>query len=584
MKWFQRWFNRLTRRLFGMSVAQLRRKIRQTRQTATQAQQQAHQHRYIKALKLGESIINDWYPADHAIEKQARRWLLSDLLRDIKKQLVNWEIQAESAYEAAFQLTHQLITQGKFQEALTLFEPVHQDFPTPKGKPLLDWLTQTLAGQDFFNLGLLAEQAQDWSLATEHYRHAMAVAPQWRAECQSRLGIIALDQQDWMAAIKVLKGITHPQAARARGFAQAQLGHWKQAVQACPDLAKLDVHRHDPFLQAQRAKHKIQDAMVAQDWMAAATTSHQFLQDYGPQPPVDENLAHCIYPHLEQAVWQQRDWTRAAQIFAQQWSTSLEIRALHNWALAAYYRVLTEAKGYEEFVVAWMGAIANLAQDPSVQSIPWQTSVNLASLEQQLQQQLDDALSPLRHSDPAYYQQIHALYRRDARVLEWRQSSPVGVQIQTVTLTPGCYLRANQGAEMLPAELWGTLYTPWWSAVLACLEGDRWQGIQHKPQCQPQNAAEAFAQRFLDYQEGCYYLEIEAGGYPRWRSAIKPLQAAQETIRCRPDWMAELDQLCQQHFDAISWDVSMAKDFTQFWINLMGSPTAHTYFDRAHRQ
>ncbi len=581
----QRWFNRLTRRLFGISLAQLRRKIRQTRHTATQAQQQADQHRYIKALKLGESIINDWYPAEHAIERQARRWLLSGLLRRTKKQLVGWEMQAESAYEAAFQLTYQLITQGKFQEALTLFEPVHQDFYTPKGKPLLDWLSQTLAGQEFFDLGLLAEQAQDWPLATEHYRHAMSVAPQWRAECQSRLGMITIKQQNWMVALKAVKGLTHPQAARVRGFAQAQLGNWQQAVQAFPVLAKFDAQQHDPFLRAQRAKHQIQDAILAHNWRVAATASHKFLQDYGPQSPVAENLAHCIYPHLEQSVWQQQDWTGAAQRFAEQWANSLTLRTLHNWALASYYRVLTEQTGYEEFVVAWMGAISNLPHDPSVRSVPWQTSVNLAPLEQQLQQHLDEALRPLRNSNPIHYQQIHALYRRDAQVLDWMRSSPdVGVHIQNMALTPGCYLRVKQSSETLPAQLWATLYTPWWSAVLACLEGDRWQGMQNKPQRQPQNAAEEFAQAFLAYQEGCYYLEIEEAQYPRWRSAMKPLNSVQATIRRHPDWVLELDRLCQQHFDAISWDVSAAQDFTQFWVNLIDSATAQAYFERVRSQ
>lgn len=128
MQKFRKSIHRFTRRLFGSGIVHLCRKIRRTQRFAQKARLLADQHQHIQALKLGESIINDWYPAESMLEKQVRRFLLFSLLKRVKKQLIDWEMQAKVTYEAAVQLVHQLIATGQFRNALMCFEPVYRDF------------------------------------------------------------------------------------------------------------------------------------------------------------------------------------------------------------------------------------------------------------------------------------------------------------------------------------------------------------------------------------------------------------------------------------------------------------------------
>jgi hypothetical protein len=583
-----RWFNSLSRLLLGVGVMDFFEKVNNSKQAFERAIAQAQKHQYLEALNIAEEILDIWYSPSSANEQKLRQWFADDLLKKIKQQLAEWEPKADNEYKAAKERAYWLTSEGRFQEAIALFEPVHQRYYEPAARKFINELYEVIAGKTSFKLGLLAEQTGDFPTAISHYQNAVIASPCWDVECRIRMAIIAIKTQDWQQAHLQVKNINSKQATYIRGFICAQQGDWRQAKlewqTILPDQVEAKEKYNDRELM--RAKRNIQQLVDALNLQQAKVESQNFLLKYGEDEIVRANLEKNIQPRLEMGLWRSSPWQHV-DIAEQQWLQRLDIRALHNWALVAYYQVQANPhlydELYDELIVAWSTAIANLHLNPLLQNITWMgdTTVDLTEVSEQLLHKLEFLINSVEDKSQQY-KQSYELYRLETEALRLMGSpAKLGVKVKGLFLTPGCYHRYRHQIKFpqLPGKLWATLYTDWYSAVLACLNGDNFKAKEVKPKTEPVSEAEKFAQKFVSYHEGCYYLEIEAGGYPRWRSAVAPLRLAKPEIQASPEWYARVEQLCQLHYQAVAWDKNERREFAQFWYEILESSTAKYYID-----
>jgi hypothetical protein len=437
---------------------------------------------------------------------------------------------AKQDYQAVLKRSQGLATGGQFQDAIDLLEPLQRQFFQPDGKAFLETLYEIVEARKSFHLGLHAERAEDWHIARHCYQSAMTLSSYWKTECQVRLAWVAIKTAQWSEGLSYLEHIQTEQAAALREICHAQLDKPQPVVQK-------------------------------------------------PQP--------IEHPRLEIEVWQQHDWQEIVDVTEECWLTHQNNLTLHNWAIATYYRSLNTGHYWDECIIALSTALANLHQDPALQSISWSAtqSVDLSEVCTQLRQHLEELVHGLEDTNRAEWDQIHLLHRLEATSLDLMGYPPTdGVQVEGIFLTPGCYQRYRHRFRVPPfrGHLIWTLYTDWWQAVLACRDGNTFQAIQLRPKQEPISEAERFAQALVLYYEGCYYLQIQPGGYLRWRSAMAPLRQAKSAIRLTPEWFNQLDRLCETYSNAI-WHTSDRYDFVQFWYELVESRMAKHHFNQLDR-
>jgi tetratricopeptide (TPR) repeat protein len=580
-----RWFNSLSRLLLGVGVMDFFKKVSDSKQAFERAMAQAQKHKYLDALNIAEEVLDIWYTPASANEQKLRQWFADDLLKKIKQQLAEWEPKADDEYKAAKERAYWLASEGRFEEAIALFEPVHQRYYEPEARKFINEVYQVIAGKKSFKLGLFAEQAGDFATALSHYQNAVVASTCWEVECRIRMGIIAIKTQDWQKAYFQVKDINTKQATYIKGFICAQQGDWQSCKLEWQTILSNEV-KPERFSERdlKKAKYNIQELVEKRNLKQAKIESQNFLIKYGEDEIVRANLEKNIQPRLELELWRQHPWQHV-DVAEQQWLEKLDITALHNWALVAYHQVQTNTNLdlYDELIIAWSTAIANLHLNPLLQNIPWMgdVSVDLEEVSQQLLQKLEVLINSIEDQSERY-QQFYELYRLETEALRLIGTpAKQGVRVKGLFITPGCYHRYRHQIKFppLPGKLWATLYTDWYSAVLACLKGDYFKAKELKPKTEPVSEAEKFAQRFVSYHEGCYYLEIETGGYPRWRSAVAPLRLAKSEIRASKEWCVRVEELCKIHYQAVAWNQDERREFARFWYEILESSTAKYYID-----
>lgn len=88
----------------------------------------------------------------------------------------------------------------------------------------------------------------------------------------------------------------------------------------------------------------------------------------------------------------------------------------------------------------------------------------------------------------------------------------------------------------------------------------------------PLELVDNFADCFVSYHEGCYYLQnLE------WRKAIKPLQQVKSEIKDKSDWCKEIDRLCEAQRQKIG-DFDEHLQFSKYWYELLDSKPSRSYF------
>lgn len=494
----------------------------------------------------------------------------------------NSEIQKQEKYEKIINDANDLAFEGKFQEAINLLQPALIEFSRADGQKLLTKLERIVRGRECFLAGIKFEREEQLYEAKNKYKQALELIPEL-VECRIRLAIIAVKFNDFTEILYVLDNVTGDTAAYIRGFAYAKQKNWQQANREWRSLSHDNVKAQCQIIKnlVRRDRlliiRKIEEFIDNNNLQEARTTSLDFIQKFGADSLVENNLKEHIQPLLKCQLWQTKDWEKIAVQTEEIWLEQQDIISLHNWAIATYYQVQINSNKLADFIGAWLTALANIQINPSLKNVSWlgSTSIDFNEVSSNLKQILENAIDAVKDSNINEYLRLRDLYRGEIVTLRLMGNPPsCGMRVKQLFITPGCYQRYRHklAGIIFPAKLWGALYTDWGLAVAACLEKDTARAIQIKPVKHPSSQADRFAYSFVSYHEGCYHLQnLE------WRKAINPLQQAKADIKAESDWCKEIDRLCElQRQKLDNFDEHL--QFSQFWYELLVSQPGRSYF------
>ena len=533
--------------------------------------------RYQSLIELGKKKAREnYFKAASSNFKQAEKLFKTD---EIKAEIERCyrAIESENKYEQKLFQANRVAKEGKFQAASDLLVPAVESFPRQDGKQLLDKLNTIIKGKNLYQLGLIAEREGDINKARSLYQQALKLVPEY-IDCKYRLAIILVKSSP-RRAIGYLKGIESERAAYIRGFAYTQLGNWLQAEREwrAINCRTVEVQRNVikdlSIRECLKIKHKIELAIDNKDLEKAKLVSINYLEKHSRDLIVKNNLFNYIQPVLENRVWHNKDWYEITAIAKQNWLEQQDVKSLHNWAISTYYLAQIDSNKHEEFITAWLTALANIELNPIFENIPWLIGnyIDLKEVANKLQQIAENAIELTKDESVEQYLGLRDIYRRDMVMLALAKQSNCGIITKSqLLILPGCYEQFdnNFSYQKLPNNVWGALYTDWGMAVAACYEKDIARAIAIEPKKNPVSEVEHFAYCFVSYHEGCHYLENQY-----WRKAIKYLQAAKSEIITNPNWFKEVDRLCQiQCQQIIEFDDRL--EFSQSWYSLIGSQAA----------
>ncbi|OKH54074.1 peptidase M, neutral zinc metallopeptidase site [Calothrix sp. HK-06] len=499
------------------------------------------------------------------------------------------QVKQEKIYYTAFTKANIASNEGRLRSAIALLEAALNKFPRQDGIALLEKLQRTVKGKEKYRLGLQAEKAGNFTEATTLYKSAAVLLPN-STDCKIRLGIVAIKTEEWSIAISQLTDIETEQSRYLRGFAYAKQGQLQTAHREWQNLQqtnKLVRQQENIKVISQRQKllslKQIEEFIVNDNLEQAQTSSQEHLQKFGSDSLVEVNLNEHILPRIKSKVWQNKHWHTLADTTIKLWESSPNIINLHNWLIATYYQVFSDASTgvIEDLIIALPTALANLNQDLTLHDIPWleNQKVDLELISLELQRRLEETIDKFQANQLEQYLKFRDKYRLEKVALRL-MGNPVqiGMKVKKLFITPGCYSRFfNKWQNFLvtdihPSErILQTLYTPWGLSVAACLESDVARAIQIKPLKANNNNIELFALAFVAYHEGCHYLQQQ-----QWQKAATYLNQAKTEIKAFPDWIQEIDRLCLLQRQVISEFEEHLK-FAQFWYDLIGSKLAKSY-------
>ncbi|MBD2667102.1 peptidase M, neutral zinc metallopeptidase site [Richelia sinica] len=545
----------------------------------------ARRHQFKELMSAGESHAKKHYFKQAiAIYHQAGKLYPTEEIKQAIAAAMAL-VPQEEKYESALQRVKQAESEGRFRGAIALLETTITAFPRLDGIDLLKQLKAVVKGREQFRQGLQAEKNGDFPAAESFYRHAQKLLADTN-DCQIRLGIVAIKTENWQEALAYLEGVTGEQAAYLRGLALARQGNLQLAYRQWQTVSDPIMVRQKETLRqvSQRQRllliQEIETSVHSGNLLQAQTLSTEFFQKFGVNPVIEANLYEHIQPRLAAEFWQNHDWETITEVTEKKWIEQPNITNLHNWAIATYFYVQNYPDKIFNLIIALPTALANIRKDPILQDIPWlgNQSIDYHLLYAEFKRRLETAVDEQKDIDIEVY-----LNLRDRLRLEWAalqlmmESSPSGMEINEIFLTPSCYSYFQSHWSNLEIQLnsqqrvLSALYTPWGMAIAACLTGDRERAMILKPMTNPTTEIETFAQNFVAYYEGCYYLQQQ-----QWHHAVKFLQQAQGEIQLNPDWQRELDQLCLLQRAAIQ-DVSEHLSFAQVWYDIFSSQAASSY-------
>ncbi|MBR8833941.1 MAG: peptidase M, neutral zinc metallopeptidase site [Stigonema ocellatum SAG 48.90 = DSM 106950] len=496
------------------------------------------------------------------------------------------QVQQEEVYYFTLQRAQQAESEGRLRGAIGLLEAALTEFTRSDGLDLLHKLQSIVKGRELFRQGLAAEKAGDLKAAVSLYENAKSLLPEI-TNCCIRLGLVTIKTQDWVTALSYLEDIPGEQAAYLRGFAYAQQENLQLAYREWQGVSSARIAEQREILKSLSQRQRllslqhIEQLVKAEKLEQAKAASTEFLQKFGSDPLVEQNLTQHIQPRLEAAVWQGADWKFISTQTEKNWIAQPNIITLHNWAVANYYHAQNEPNKLSDLIISLSTALANINTDITLQDVPWlgNKCVDFVSVFNELKQRLESAIDILKDSNINNYLKLRDCWRLESVALELMgQPALRGVKINDVFVTPGChnhYISLCQPVSVkqidTSQQILHSLYTAWGLAVAACIAGDSLIAMKLKPSTNPTSRFETFAQKFVAYYEGCYHLQQQ-----KWREAINPLKQAKPEIQANQDWQREIDRLCILQRQTIS-DQKEHLDFAQFWYDILGSQTARSY-------
>jgi hypothetical protein len=512
-----------------------------------EAEELAAAGQFDRALEVAKNLIISLREPVAFWQHPWRQWQVSPLLDRLDPQILHWR-KLVADYHQSLEFAQRIAATSNFDRAEAVLRRALNIYAHRQGALLLKEVQRLRQGQEWFRLGLAAELTGELESARHHYLNVHNEFPNLQVACRRRLAALAIAERNWAEAIEQSNNLPDRLSLRYNGLARYQ-----QRQQQ-----RLQMLRH---IQQELQAQKLEEA-----WQSSVT----YLEELGSDDLIQQVLNEYILPQLTAVP---EDWGGRFQLAQSRWLKAGGKGTLHDWAVAAYYRFLDDPERLEwlqELIPIWVTAIINTKIDlPNSPQLP---------ASEMITSQIRDLLPPLidQVPDEAARADLRLLWQREMVALEYLGNPPTkGLRIHGAFLSPGFYelFQSQIKTVLLPEKLWAMFYTPWWQAVLACLQGNPIQAMLVKPSSPPDSLASAFAQQFVAYHEGCYYLLCKPGGFPRWREAFSMLELAKEQILKSAEWRSTIDQLCDDHHPLI-WNLDEKKDFARCWYALLQTNTA----------
>jgi hypothetical protein len=535
---FDRWLESLrTAPLFGLG-----RRFVADRDLLLAAEALAEDRQYDRALNVAKQLIISLKEPVSLWLNPWRQWQIRPLFDRLDPQIIYWR-QVVADYQQALQDAQQAGSRD-LERAEAMVRRALNIYPHRQGAALLKEIQRLQQGKEWFRLGLAAELTGEIATARYHYQNIQAEFPKLQTSCQQRLTVLAIADRNWAEAISLSENLDDKLSAHYNGLAQYQLNQ-------------------DLRLTALRIVQRcLEKGQLEEAWQEIA----RHLEDVNN----DNLLQRLINEYIEpQFAAIPADWPGRFQLAQSRWLQKGGRGTLHDWAVAAYYRFLSEPDRLDwlqELLPIWFTASMNI--NPNLP--------NAQAIASQIRDLVSTTIDQLPDEDNKKDFQLQ--WQRDMTALKYLGTPPTsGLRIQGVFLSPGFYelFRSQIKTVQLPAKTWAMFYTNWWQAAIACLQGNPVQAMSVKPSIDAEaiTGASKFAQQFVAYHEGCYYLQCKPGGFPRWREAFPVLEIAKDQILKSPAWRSKVDELCDEHHSLI-WDVSDKKTFARYWYSLLHTKTA----------
>lgn len=522
--------------LFGLG-----RKFVADRSLLLEAEALAADRQFDRALNVAKNLIISLKEPVAIWQHPWRQWQIRPLIDRLDPQVIAWR-KIIVDYQQMLQNAQQ-IAGSNFEQAETLVHRALSIYPHRQGAALLKEIQRLQQGREWLRLGLAAELTGEISTARYHYQNIQAEFPDLQIVCQRRLAALSIADRNWAEASDYSKNLSDRLSAHYNGLAEYQQNQELRLVL----LRRVQSHLSDGQLEAA--------------WQSATA----YIEEVGRDNLLQRVISEYIEPQFTAIP---ADWPARFELAQNRWLKTGGKGTLHDWAVAAYYRFLSDPQRLDwlqELLPIWVTASIN-------------TNPNLPN-SQEVVRQIQDLLSTIidKLPDETTKQDFQSYWQREMITLTHIGTPPTrGLRIHGAFLSPGFYemFQSQIKAVQLPYKTWAMFYTPWWQAAIACLQGNPILAMSVKPQLESEtSSASKFAQEFVAYHEGCYYLQCQPGGFPRWREAFPILEIAKGQIMQSSEWRSKVDQLCDEHHEMI-WNVADKKDFANLWYRLLHTNTA----------
>ncbi len=522
------------------------------------AEKLAQQGYYQQAISLTEKLTKQCQEPASLWQRFWRRWQVKILLDRLKPQIPKW-YQAIAACRQSVSNALEAATSSDFRHAETILQQALLLCVDSQGIQLLQEIQHRQQAQAWLQSALAAEQAGENTTARDYYQRIYNDFHDLENFCQRRLTAVAIADRNWLEAIQYSRDLTDKISVSYNKLACAQQAK-QQQLQMLNDI-----------------QQKLELNNVEEAWRR----SIGYIEELGADDLIQQILIEYIQPQLKNGLV---IWSGRFQLAQNYWLKFGGNSTLHDWAVAAYYRFLAYPERLDwlqELLSIWMTASMNMELDTPLILGGFNSASDDAEIDPVT------IIKHLRELPSKLIDQVPDEYIRNELRLQWQREMMAwehlpfndGLLIHGALLSPGFYdlIQSRIGMVQLPAETWALLYTPWWRSVLACFQGNTLQAMQCQPAERADSAVARFALQFMAYYEGCYYLQPNTGGFPRWREAFPKLQLAKDQI-WDSEWYWEVDRLCDEHHPMI-WDSSDRWIFANRWYDLLQSESAATFLN-----
>ncbi|MFN9557362.1 MAG: tetratricopeptide repeat protein, partial [Dolichospermum sp.] len=500
-------------------------------------------------------------------------------------------INYEEKYEQYLIQANKLAQGGEFQKAIKLIQPIVSKFPRYDGKQFLEKLQNVENGKICFHAGLLAEKNHDLETAKSKYQEALLILPHLE-KCWTRLNIIEIKNQKYQRVLSNLTNINNSTAAYLRGYIYAQQGDFTTADNEWRKFPSEVVEEQRKLLLDLVKRQKmviiktIENLVTMGELLEAKKVSLEFLQQYGDESIVLNNLNNHIEPAIIGEKWKQNDWEKLARECEQEWRNKKDIVSLHNWAISTYYYSQIDPSKLRELITAWSIFLTNIYNNPVWKNIIWLDyhKINFTEVVTKVQQILENRIEDIKETDLSEYLHLRDLYRRENAYwklinLAEKPSKKSSLMFNNLLVSPAGakYFSNNSLQNYLKSVIYNeqlcqALYTNWGLAIAACLQGDMERAIKIKPNNQPYLEIEKYAHSWLCYHEGCYLLKNNDS----WEQAGEILKQARHLIVFNNEWIESLDNIFNKKRNQIK-NLSEHLQFAKLWVDLLNSQNAKSY-------